>query len=124
MTVIREEGVGCRTAALTTLLLVLDAAALFGVGLWLTGSDTCTGSCETVGLTLLYAGGPVSALFGVLTGAVVVAWPVDLIVWAVTGFVIARIAGDRLRRAILFVVAAETTALAYGFALSFLVVRA
>ena len=124
MNLIDEEGIGCRTAAVTVLLLVLDAAVLFGVGLWLTGSDSCTGACGTVGLTLLYAGGPVSALFGVLTGAVVVAWPVDLILWVVVGFVISRVAGDRLRKAVAAAATVEFVALLYGLALSFLVVRA
>ncbi len=124
MTVVREEGIGCRTALVAVAFLVVNAAVLFGVGLWLVLSDTCVGGCETVGFTLLYAGGPVSALFGVLTGALVAAWPVDLIFWITLGFVFARIAGDRLRQVVMYAAVADTAALVYGLAMSFLVVRA
>lgn len=122
MTAVEEQGFGCRTAFVAVALLVVDAAVLFGVGLWLIASEGCAGLCETVGLTLLYAGGPVSALFGVATGAVVVAWPLDLIFWITLGFVFAR--ADRIRRAVTLAVAAEMAALVYGLLLSFLVVRA
>ncbi len=121
---VEDQGVGCRAAAVAVGFLVFNAAVLFGVGLWLTLSDTCTGVCGTVGFTLLYAGGPISAIFGVLTGALVAAWPLDLVLWITLGFVFARIAGDDLRRIVLFAAASETAALVYGFALSFLVVRA
>lgn len=107
--------------ALTALGMLAGAALLFAVGLWLTGSDSCRGGCETLGLTLLYAGGPVSALFGVIGGAVLVAWPVDAMAWILLAALTVRVSERRavpIARVALMVAAG---ALAYGFALSFLV---
>ena len=107
--------------ALTALGMLAGAALLFAVGLWLTGSDSCRGACETLGLTLLYAGGPVSALFGVIGGAVLVAWPVDAMAWILLAALTVRVSERRtvpITRAALMIAAG---ALAYGFALSFLV---
>jgi hypothetical protein len=39
----------------------------------------------------------VSALFGIFTDSVIVAWPLDLILWVVLGFAVARFAQDRSR---------------------------
>lgn len=103
---------------MATGLLLGMGAAFMGVGLFLTGRPDCAGVCETAGLTLLYAGGPVSALFGVLFGGVFVAWPLEVTLWVVLGFVSAGVA-DRRRipasGAALVVVAA---ALIYGLVLS------
>jgi len=57
--------------------------------------EVCTGLCESVGLTLLYAGGPISAVIGVLSDHVIVAWPLDVILWVVLGFWIAKFSGNR-----------------------------
>ena len=56
--------------------------------------EVCEGICATLGLTLLYAGGPV-ALFGIFTDSVIVAWPLDVIVWVVLGFGVACYATNR-----------------------------
>ncbi|MDP9143395.1 MAG: hypothetical protein M3N43_01640, partial [Actinomycetota bacterium] len=53
--------------------------------------------CEIAGLGLLYAGGPTSALIGVFTDTVVVAWPLDVTLWVLFGFGVARWAGNRRR---------------------------
>lgn len=120
----QEPGVGCRPAALALGALVVFAALAFGVGLALTLDRACTGACEELGTTLLYAGGPVSAVFGVVGGAVMAAWPVDLTVWVVLAWAAAA-RSERRRRPVwspvLWFIGA---ALVYGFALSLLVERA
>ena len=60
------------------------------VGLTLVNQGGCEGGCETLGLTLLYAGLPVSALLGVFFGGLVVAWPLDITVWVAVGFFLGR----------------------------------
>ena len=89
------ESPGCRDAALATIFLLGFAAALFATGLALINQDECTAACETIGLTTLYAGGPVSAVFGVLTDSVVIAWPLDVTLWVVLGFTVAGISARR-----------------------------
>lgn len=115
----QTQPVGCRDAALATALLLGMAVVFMGVGLTLIRGNQCSGVCETLGLTLLYAGGPVSALFGVLFGGVVLAWPLDATLWVGAGFLAAGIAGRRaeggpLGIALLLVLAA----LGYGLVLS------
>lgn len=85
-----KEAPGCRDAAFATLFFLGFGMALFAVGLALINQDSCTGLCETVGLASLYAGGPISALFGVFTDSVVIAWPLDITLWVVLGFAVAR----------------------------------
>jgi hypothetical protein len=91
------------------------------IGLTTIGRDSCAGTCETVGLTLLYAGGPVSALIGIFTDSVIVAWPLDIMLWVVLGFGVARFAQNRRIRpwGPLFVLLGFF--LAYGLVLSQLV---
>lgn len=107
--------------ALTALGLLGVAAALFAVGLLLTGSDECRRACETIGLTVLYAGGPVSALFGVIGGAVVVAWPVDVITWIMLSVFVVRTAERREIPALRVAAVVVGAALVYGFILQFFV---
>ena len=118
-----ETGVGCRPAALSAGVLLVAAALLYGVGLWLTVSEGCSGGCERLALTMLYAGGPMSAFFGVLGGAVLAAWPLDVMVWLVLAWVTASQSERRnlpLPAVLTLLLAA---ALVYGFGLSFLVAR-
>ncbi len=94
------------------------AAVFMTVGLLLTRQPDCQGLCETAGLTLLYAGGPISALFGVFFGGVFLAWPLEVTLWVVLGFTTARVAERReipASAAALLVVAG---ALIYGLVLS------
>lgn len=88
------------------------------IGLTLVNDTSCVGGCETLGITLLYAGLPVSAVFGVLFGDLVVAWPLDITFWVVTGFLLARFADNRDRSAVGVSVFALATALTYGLVLS------
>jgi hypothetical protein len=114
----QQEGIGCRDAALATAFLLGFGIALFAIGLTMISQDTCTGACETLGLTFLYAGGPVSAVFGVLSDHVIVAWPLDVTLWVVLGFTIARMAGRRGIRPLGPAVAAISVSLIFGLVLS------
>jgi hypothetical protein len=91
----KNEGIGCRDAALATIFLLGFGIVFFAIGLTSINRDVCTGLCETLGLTLLYAGGPVSALIGIFTDSVIVAWPLDIMLWVVLGFGVARFAQNR-----------------------------
>lgn len=91
----KPDGFGCRDSALSTVFLLGFGIVFSAVGLTLINRDLCTGSCETIGLTLLYAGGPISALIGIVTESVIVAWPLDLTLWVVLGFTVARVTGNR-----------------------------
>lgn len=91
------------------------------VGLSLVNDTGCQDACETAGLTLLYAGLPVSAAFGVLFGDLVLAWPLDVTVWVVVGFALARFADNRQRSVVGLLLAAVAISLVYGLVLSRLV---
>ncbi len=112
---------GCRDAAITTGFLLGFGIVMFAVGLTLINREACSGVCETVGLTLLYAGGPVSALFGVFTETVIVAWPLDVMLWVVLGFAVARWAERRHRRPLGIALTLILVSLALGLVLSQLV---
>jgi len=112
------QGIGCRDAALSTVLLLGFGIVFFAVGLTLINRDQCTGVCEIIGLTLLYAGGPMSALIGIASESVIVAWPLDLTLWVVLGFAVARLATSRATRPWGLLVALVGLSLAYGLVLS------
>jgi hypothetical protein len=80
---------------LSTGFLLGFGIAFFATGLTLINREVCTGLCETLGLTLLYAGGPISAVIGVFSDHVIVAWPLDVTLWVVLGFGLARLSGRR-----------------------------
>lgn len=87
-------------------------------GLSLSQRGDCDGICETTALALLYAGGPLSALLGVLFGSVWVAWPLEITLWVIIGFTAARIAGRRSKGVIGIVLLILFAALIYGLVLS------
>jgi hypothetical protein len=91
----KQQGVGCRDAAISTVFLLGFGIALFAIGLTMVNRDGCAAICETVGLTALYAGGPISAVIGVFTDQVIVAWPLDVTLWVVIAFWVARFAENR-----------------------------
>jgi hypothetical protein len=117
----KNDGIGCRDAALATTFLLGFGIVFFAIGLTTINRAVCTGVCETLGLTLLYAGGPVSALIGIFTDSVIVAWPLDLILWVVLGFAVARFAQDRSRSLWGPLLGLLAFFLAYGLVLSQLV---
>lgn len=90
-----QDGIGCRDAALSTGFLLGFGIAFFAIGLTLINREVCVGLCETLGLTLLYAGGPISAVIGVFSDHVIVAWPLDITLWVVLGFGVARLSANR-----------------------------
>ena len=82
MTEPTREGVGCRGIALTAMVLIAIAVGAWTAGFYLGESSTCVGACEWTSFTLLFVGGPVSAIFTVLGGTdLVIGWPIDLIAW-------------------------------------------
>jgi hypothetical protein len=117
----KNEGIGCRDAALATIFLLGFGIVFFAIGLTSINRDVCTGLCETLGLTLLYAGGPVSALIGIFTDSVIVAWPLDIMLWVVLGFGVARFAQNRGIRPWGTLLILLAFFLAYGLVLSQLV---
>ena len=114
----QQDGIGCRDAALSTAFLLGFGVIFFAIGLTLINQDTCTGACETLGLTLLYAGGPISAVIGVLTDHVIVAWPLDVTLWVVLGFTVARAASRRGSRPLGLALAITALSLVFGLVLS------
>jgi hypothetical protein len=80
--------------------------------------EGCAGSCEFIGLALLYAGGPISAMIGAITGSVIVAWPLDVMLWVVLGFWCARIGARRGKSSLAYAISILGIALIYGLVLS------
>lgn len=114
----RTEDPGCRDAALATALLLGIGLALMGSGLALVNQDSCDAACEFFGLGILYSGGPISAVIGFLTDSLIVAWPLEIILWVVLGFWSARLGATRGRSAMGYAVAILGVALVFGFTLS------
>ena len=94
------------------------AVVFIATGLTLTNQSDCIGTCETLGLTLLYAGGPISAAIGVIFGGVWVAWPLEITLWVVTGFGSARWAENHSKGVLGVALIILFVALAYGLVLS------
>lgn len=114
----KSESPGCRNAAVSTVVLVVTAVVFMILGLTLVNDGNCSGACETLGFTLLYAGLPISAVFGVLFGDLVVAWPLDITLWVVLGFVIARLSDRKNRNVLGPTIVAILIGLVYGLVLS------
>lgn len=114
----RSEPPGCRDAAIATGLLVGFGLAFMAIGLTLVNDESCSSACETLAVTLLYAGLPVSAVFGVLFGDLVLAWPLDITLWVVIGFLLARFSDRRKRGVAGGVLLVAVVALTYGLVLS------
>jgi hypothetical protein len=113
-----SEGIGCRDAALSTVFLLGFGIVFFAIGLTLINRDLCSGACETVGLTLLYAGGPISAIIGIVSDSVIVAWPLDVTLWVILGFGVARFTGNREIRPWVPLLGVVVLFLLYGLVLS------
>ncbi len=74
--------------------------------------------CEVAALTMLYAGGPLSGVVGVIFGGVHLLWPLEITLWVVLGFWAARRADRRGTSVAGAVVVIVGLALAYGLVLS------
>ncbi|MEX0863298.1 MAG: hypothetical protein WD269_00310 [Acidimicrobiia bacterium] len=116
-----DELPGCRDTVIATVLLLGLGLAFMIVGLTLSRRSGCGGACETLGLTLLYAGAPISAAFGIFFDGLVLAWPLDITLWVTAGFLIARWVARRDRGVLGPVVMLVVLALIYGLVLSQLV---
>lgn len=92
--------------------------AFMGSGLTLINQETCEGICEFAGLSILYAGGPISALIGFFSDSIVVAWPLEVMLWVVLGFWAARRGANRESSTWSFVILILALALVYGVVLS------
>lgn len=114
----RSDPPGCRSAAIATGLLVGLALVFMAIGLTMVNDRGCQAGCETLGLTLLYAGLPLSAVLGIVSGDLVIAWPLDITLWVVLGFVFARAADNRGRSVLGVVLVTALLALGYGLVLS------
>ena len=114
----KSDSPGCRNATISVALLVVTAVVFMVLGLTLVNDTSCSGVCETSGFTLLYAGLPISALFGVLFGDLVVAWPLDITLWVVLGFLIARWSDHKKRNVLGPSLMVIVLALGYGLVLS------
>lgn len=114
----QSDAPGCRSAAIATSSLIGVTIVFMILGLTLINDPTCTGSCDTLAVTFLYAGLPISAVFGVFFGDLVVAWPLDITFWVLIGFGIARLSGRRDRRVLGSILLTILLALAYGLVLS------
>ncbi len=86
----KKDAQGCRETALAVAFLLGFGIVFMAIGLTLANNDSCEGLCQTLGITLLYAGGPLSALLGVIFGGLWVAWPLDVTLWVVAGFTSAK----------------------------------
>jgi len=114
----KQEPPGCRDAAIGTSLLLGLAIVFMAIGIALGNQSDCTGACETLGLTLLYAGGPISAALGVFFGGVWVAWPLEVTLWVTLGFLSAKWAEKRGRGVLGVALIIVIVALIYGLVLS------
>ena len=85
-----SEGIGCRPAALTTAVFLGFSLAMLAVAL-LIGLD------QRPSYPFLFAGGPVTGLLTSVGGDLAFSWPLDLTVWVVAGFAVARSADDPRR---------------------------
>ncbi|HEU4319046.1 MAG TPA: hypothetical protein VFS66_03090 [Acidimicrobiia bacterium] len=114
----KSEPPGCRSAAISAGLLVAAAIVFMAVGLALGNDQGCVDGCETLALTMLFAGLPVSAVFMVSIGDLVLAWPLDITFWVVIGFLLARLADNRDRSVLGLTLVTILIALGYGLVLS------
>lgn len=117
----KTQAPGCRNAAIATALLLSLAVTFMAAGLALIEGSECSGPCETVALTLLYAGGPIGALMSVAFEGIFVVWPLEITLWVVIGFLLAKRSNAKRTSVLgpsLLVIA---IALVYGLVLSRLV---
>ncbi len=106
---------------MATSFLLGMAVAFMALGLALTARPGCTGACETAALTLLYAGGPIGAIVCVIFEGLYLLWPLEITLWVVIGFLIARRA-DRTGSGVLGPsLVVVVVAIAFGLVLSSLV---
>lgn len=115
----KPEPPGCRNAAIAAGILVAVCLAFIAIGIPLVTSADCVDLCRTASETILFAGTPISAIFNMVFGGdLVVAWPLEITLWVVIGFLLARWADNRGRGVLGPVMITLGVALAYGLVLS------
>lgn len=119
--VAKENEAGCRNAAIATTLLLSLAITFMAAGLALIPTPGCSGSCETAALTLLFAGGPIGAVMSVVFEDIFVVWPLEITLWVVIGFFLARRSNARKTGVLRSALVVVAIALLYGLVLSRLV---
>jgi hypothetical protein len=128
-----EEGVGCAPLGAAATALLLVAAVLWTAGILLEDPGRCSGWCENAAFALIFAGTPVSALVTVLgallssEGDLVLAYPVDALIWLLIAVVHTKLSGEAMpfsRRWVRTTAAIVAVALIYGAVLSLLIERA
>jgi hypothetical protein len=118
-----DDGLGCRTLAVSAGVLIAFGVVATAAGLVLALGDT-TPLVQQIGFGLYGAGAPISGLFAAIAGELPLAPFTDLIVWLVLAVVATRVSEGRsidLSR-VLGVILALASAL--GFIVSFLIERA
>lgn len=114
----KTDAPGCRNPALATLFLLGLAVVFMATGFTLTQQAECTDLCETLAFTLLYAGGPLSGIVGVAFGGIYILWPLEITLWVVIAFLVARRAERRSTGVMGMVIIIIALSLAYGLVLS------
>ena len=116
-----ESGVGCRSLAIATAVLLGVASAEVALGLWLALSTPPI--AEPLGFALYGAGAPVSAGFAAAFGELPLAPFTDVIVWLVVAVGVARVS-ERLQRPLLHILGVVLgLAVVYGALVSLLIER-
>ena len=115
----KPEPPGCRSAAIASGILVAVCLAFIGIGIPLVTSPDCLDVCRVASETILFAGTPISAIFNMVFGGdLVVAWPLEITLWVVVGFLLARYADNRGRSVLGPVMVVLVVTLTYGLVLS------
>lgn len=115
---------GCRDLTRLAAVFLLFSAVGLAAGIRLISNQACERLCETAGLALYGAGGPVSGLFAALAGGLVLAWPVDITLWIVLAFGAIKLSNARaipIRRVAIWVLSG---ALLWGVLVASLLERA
>lgn len=118
-----QEGLGCRTLAVSAGVLITFGVLATASGLVLALGDT-PAIVQQIGFALYGAGAPISGLFAAIAGELPLAPFTDLIVWLVLAVVATRISerGSATLSRILGVIIACAGVL--GIVVSFLIERA
>jgi len=113
------EPPGCRNAAIASGLLVAVCVAFIAIGIPLLRDTSCVDTCNTLAETVFFAGAPISAVFTVVVGGdLILAWPLEITLWVVVGFLLARFSDNRGRNVLGAVLLVVLLALVYGLVLS------
>jgi hypothetical protein len=98
---------------------VAVCVAFIAIGIPLLRDTSCVDTCNTLAETVFFAGAPISAVFTVVVGGdLILAWPLEITLWVVVGFLLARFSDNRGRNVLGAVLLVVLLALVYGLVLS------